>query len=84
MGGVGSRHRRGEVCRSTGLRIERLDRSSRIVVVEVVVVVVRVVAVVVRMEDEADEEYKELDIVVEPQVDGERAMVTGPFSLTGA
>ena len=55
-GGVGSRHRRGEVCRSTGLRIERLDRSSRIVVVEVVVVVVRVVAVVVRMEDEADEE----------------------------
>ena len=36
MGGVGSRHRRGEVCRSTGLRIERLDKSSRIVVVEVV------------------------------------------------
>ena len=31
--GVGSRHRRGEVCRSTGLRIERLDKSSRIVVV---------------------------------------------------
>ena len=30
---VGSRHRRGEVCRSTGLRIERLDKSSRIVVV---------------------------------------------------
>ena len=37
MGGVGSRHRRGEVCRSTGLRIERLDKSSRIVVVEVAV-----------------------------------------------
>ena len=40
MGGVGSRHRRGEVCRSTGLRIERLDKSSRIVVVVVVVILI--------------------------------------------
>ena len=40
-------------------------------------VVVRVVVVVVRIEDEADEEYKELDIVVEPQVDGEGAMEEG-------
>jgi len=43
-------------------------------VAEVVDVEVRVVVVVVRIEDEADEEYKELDIVVEPQVDGEGAM----------
>ena len=46
-----------------------------------------VVDVEVWVEGEADEEQKELgviDIVVEPQVDGERAMVTGPFSLTGA
>ena len=46
-------------------------------VAEVVDVEVRVVVVVVRIEDEADEEYKELDIVVEPQVDGEGAMEEG-------
>ena len=36
-----------------------------------------VVDVEVLVEGEADEEYKELDIVVEPQVDGERAMEEG-------
>jgi len=36
-----------------------------------------VVDVEVLVEGEADEEYKELDIVVEPQVDGEGAMEEG-------
>ena len=35
------------------------------------------VDVEVLVEGEADEEYKELDIVVEPQVDGEGAMEEG-------
>ena len=39
--------------------------------------VAEVVDVEVRVEGEADEEYKELDIVVEPQVDGEGAMEEG-------
>ena len=37
----------------------------------------KVVVVEVRVEGEADEEQKELDIVVEPQVDGEGAMEEG-------
>ena len=36
-----------------------------------------VVDVEVLVEGEADEEYNELDIVVEPQVDGEGAMEEG-------
>jgi len=44
-----------------------------------------VVDVEVLVEGEADEEYKELDIVVEPQVDGEGAMdhFTESFSQDG-